>query len=324
MSTPDPGPALDALAVRGHRRGPRWTPVAYGLHYLTQDEPHEDLELAAWQLLMPGHGSFTGLTSARVRGWWLPPLPTGLPVFMALERNDPRPLRHGVLTSRHPRPVPHQTIRGLRCAGAAETLLACARLVGLLDLVVLLDAALHTRACTLEEVEAVLTPRRRGGPMLRQALGLADARSESAWETLLRLLHVVCGVDVEPQHEVLDSHGEFVARADLGVRGTTSIHEYDGSDHLPRKRQVADLRRLRRIAAAGRVRRGYTAEDLIHRPVTILRDADLALGRPHDPGLIRGWYALLAGSLFTPAGTAAFWKRIGGPPGAGSSGGGLH
>ena len=64
--------------------------------------------------------------------------------------------------------------------------------------------------------------------MLRRALALSDGRSESPWESLRRVLHVVCGVPVEPQFVLLDDHGVFVARGDLRISGTTTLHEYDG------------------------------------------------------------------------------------------------
>ena len=116
---------------------------------------------------------------------------------------------------------------------------------------------------------------------------LSDPRSESPWETVLRLFHVVCEAPVEPQREILDETGAFVARADLWVVGTRSIHEYDGGVHLERRQQQADLARARRLSDAGWTRRGYTSHDLLRTPVGILRDVDRALGRPHDPSRLR-------------------------------------
>ena len=86
--------------------------------------------------------------------------------------------------------------------------------------------------------------------MLRRALALADGRSESPWESVLRLLHVSCGVPVVPQHEVYDD-GVLVARGDLWIRGSRMLHEYDSGSHLERQRQRADLRRGRRLANIG-------------------------------------------------------------------------
>ncbi|MDT0183780.1 hypothetical protein Q9S36_26685 [Microbacterium sp. ARD31] len=60
----------------------------------------------------------------------------------------------------------------------------------------------------------------------------------------------------------------------------------------------------------GFVRRGYTAGDVIHRAVSVLEDADRSIGRPHAPTRIRAWHDLLRDSLFTPAGRAAFLRRV--------------
>lgn len=293
-------------AVRGHPRLKAYVREARGVHRRT------DLEtgLHAWQLLMTNTGCFTGLTAALIRGWWLPPLPRALPVFMAMGLADPRPMRTGVLTSRHTRQIDFDDITGLRCAVPAETLLACARWLCVIDMVVLVDCVLHTGAATRAEVQEVIRPRRPGARRLREALALADRRSESPFETLLRLLHVWCGVDVEPQFEVVGPDGVLVAVVDLLVVGTRSAHEFDGDEHEKAPRRVKDRRRDRRLERADYVRRGYTGGDVLLRPVTVLADADRALGRPHDPSRIRPWTAQLRDSLFTPSGRSAFLTRV--------------
>jgi hypothetical protein len=120
----------------------------------------------------------------------------------------------------------------------------------------------------------------------------------------------VLEVEVRPQHEITDAEGVVVARVDLWVCGTTSAHEYDGSDHRLPAQHVKDLRRDRRLDGVHVTRRGYTAGDVLHRPVTVLRDADRAVGRAHDPSRVRAWHDLLKDSLFTPAGQVAFLTRI--------------
>ncbi len=199
---------------------------------------------------------------------------------------------------------------GLRVDPPAAALLACARDVGLLDLVVLLDSALHQGHCTREELADVAANRRRGAPRLRAALAMADARSESAWETMLRILHVVCEIEVVPQLSLYDDRGGLLGRADLWIRGTNAVHEYDGQHHLTRQHQRVDLRRARRLGNEDWVRRGYTAADLLQQSVTILRDADLSLGREHRPSRIRTWHRLLKDSLFTSSGQEQLRARL--------------
>jgi very-short-patch-repair endonuclease len=295
-------------AIRGHRRTVDWTRVSYGLH---RRDGVSDLH--AWQLVLPPTGRFTHLTAAALTGWWLPPFPDGLPVIAAVDRRSTRPVRPGLHVVRTDADTGPQVREGLRVDPPTEVLLSCARDLELLDLCVLTDSALRRGDSTREQISAAAASRRKGTRMLARALDLADERAESPWETILRLLHVTCDIGVEPQHEIRSTEGEFVARADLLVTGTRSIHEYDGEVHLTREQQHADLERGRRLAAAGMVRRGYTSYDVLRRPITILRDADLALGRPHDPSRIREWHRLLATSLLTSSGRHRLMARLAGP-----------
>ena len=103
--------------------------------------------LRAWQLVLPYWSSFTGLTAAQLRGWWLPPLPEDLPLFVASGRAD-RIDRAGLAVCRHDVLPPWELVKGVRVESPAEAVLACARVLGLLDVVVLGDAALHTGDAT--------------------------------------------------------------------------------------------------------------------------------------------------------------------------------
>lgn len=286
----------------GRTRSKEWQRVGHGLHRRVGSEtPYVDLH--AWQQVLPTAGVLSHLSAAQVHGWWLPPLPDELPVFVAMPRSTSRVRRPELLVTRHPTPPASVTIDGLRVTPPAETLASCARDLGVLDLVVLLDAALRAGTSRAEVLAAA--PRRRGSPRLLQALDLADPASESPWESLLRVLHVVCEVPVVSQHEVRDEHGGFVARGDLWVVGSRSLQEYDGGGHLVAGQYADDRRRERRLGDVGWRRNGYTSGDVLHRAVSILRAADEALGRQHDPGRIRAWHDLLKASLFSAAGTRA-------------------
>ena len=267
--------------------------------------------LQTWSLVVPAESAFTHLTAARHLGWWLPPLPADLPVFVAVAEASPRPRRQGLRASRHPTVPSWQVFDGVRTTTAAETLLACARDLELLDMVVLIDAALAAGHCSFDDVARVANSGRRGAPMLRKALRHADSRSESAWETMLRMLHVAADIPVEPQVEISDETGAFLARGDLHILGTRTLHEYDGSHHLDRRNQRDDLRRMRRLSREGWTRHGYTSHEVLHEAVGIVRDGDLALRRPHRPERVRAWHAQLSRSLFSASGTALFRQGIG-------------
>lgn len=266
---------------------------------LVSDLGAEDLvwaRMRAWAERLPDGTVFTGLTAAEAYGLWLPPLAPDRPMEIALP-SGVRVRRPQVDITRHPLPPHSHGIDGIRIATVAETVLAAAVRLELLDLVVLVDGVLHEQGCTREDL-AVVARGRRGGPRVREALALADGRSESPWESLLRVLHVVCGVPVEPQAELFDDAGRFVARADLLITGTGTLQEYDGAVHRDRGQYARDRRRDSRLADAGYVRHGYVAPDVRFRAAMILREADQALGRAYDPTRLDAWYALWRGSLW--------------------------
>jgi very-short-patch-repair endonuclease len=301
---------IDDTIYAGRRPGAGWEQVAHGVHLREDQSADLRSRLMAWQLALPFHTSFTGLTVAQLNGWWLPPLPGDLPLFVASGDND-RIRRSGLDVCRHDVTPRWEFVKGVRITPAAETILACARELELLDVVLIGDAALRAGDVTRDQLHAVARQRRRGSPLLRRAIPLMNGKAESIYEGLLRMLHLVCGVEVEPQVDVIGSHGDVVARGDLILVGTRTLHEYDGEDHLPRARQRRDLRRVRRLMSAGYQRRGFVREDVLFGGMGILRDADAAVGRPHDPARAQAWFALLRDSLFTPSGTQRLRDRLG-------------
>lgn len=302
----------DPEIVIGRRRGLSWVRVTRGVHRRATVADPRLADLLAWQRLLPADAAFAALTAAEHRGWDLPPLPAGLPVCVAMPYGRTAPVRPGRLrTTRHRLPPAYELRQGVRTTTAAETLLTCAPLLSLLDLVVLVDSALRAGDIELIELHLVCRLRRRGIGRLRRAVALADAGAQSVMETLLRVLHEVCDLETETQHVVVDEHGQHLAQADLWLCGTRTLPEYDGALHADRPQQRKDRRRDRRLSAAGWVRNAYTDHDLLLRPISILRDSDAAVGRPHDPSRIRAWVDLFRESAFTEAGRTELARRHG-------------
>jgi hypothetical protein len=295
----------DPTAVRGHLRTRGWRRVTHGIHC-----PASGRDLDGWQLALPPSGRFTHLTAAAEYGWWLPPLPAGLPVVCAIWPHATPPGRPGLLVRRTVAVGETVERGGLTLDAPVDVLINLARDLSLLDVVVVLDAALHAGDCTLDEVRAAARHRRRGAPLLRQAIRLCDGRSESLFESLLRLLHVVGGFAVDPQHVVLDEHGELVARLDLLLVGTTLAPEYDGAHHLSVERQRADLDRIRRLRASGVERQGWTSAEVLRRPRTVLADAERATGRPMRTDALARWGSLLRESCMTATGRDRLARRL--------------
>jgi hypothetical protein len=300
---------LGTRAVRGRVRRTGWSRLAYGLYATTQRSLIE--ELHAWSLVLPPGAAFTHLTAVEVLGWWRP-APVAHPVFAALRVGDPTPHRSGLFVSRHPNRPPTEIYDGVRLTTAAETMLAVARDLGILDLVIIGDSALRLNQCSLAELTEMAAQRRRGAPMLRRIIGMLDRRSESPWESVMRVLHRAAEIEVEPQYELFDQWGRFVARADLRITGTRRLHEYDGAGHRDAAVHLSDLDRDRRIVELGWQRCGFTARQLLRDGASIIASADRLLGRSWDPRPLARWNHLVDDSLYGPAGRAralSNWRR---------------
>lgn len=298
----------DVVIGQVRRRG--WVRVGQGL-YRRDVDPARTLDLLAWQSLLPPSACFTHLTAAVVHGLWLPPLPPGLPTFVSMSDRDHRLRRPEVRVMRHTRPIAFTWLDGVRVATPEEVMLVCARHLSLLDLVVLGDSAIQRGLTSITRLSAAGQRRRWGASRLMRAIGWMDGRSESAWESLLRVLHRASGVPVTPQYVVRDAGGTFVARGDLWIHGSRMLHEYDGAGHREAEEYARGLDRDRRLLDADWHRRAYTAYDLMQRPERILREADDTLGRRHRVDRLDPWLRMQEESLFHPAGQIAFLERLG-------------
>lgn len=300
--------------ISGERPGVGWVRVTRSASRPRDVADMTTAQLHAWSAALGEVPVFTHVTAAHLHGLWLPSLPDGFEDARKVVVQAPagaHPVRRqGLRFLRTDATAPAVLRAGVRCASMPDVLLSLARDLSALDLVVALDSALAARLTTREAVDRAASASRRGAPALRRALRWCDARSESPWETLLREFHRHVGVEVEPQFEVRDEWGAFVARGDLRVVGHRVLHEYDGHHHLEVGRQHADLRRARRLEAAGWVRRGYTAPDLTVRPHEILADLDRSLGRTPDLRRLDGWLAALGESSFSVRGRRRLHDRL--------------
>jgi hypothetical protein len=303
----------------GQVRRSGWVRIGRGL-YRREREPSDGLDLSTWQAILPETGCFTHLTAARAHRMWLPPDPPNLPIFVSMSDREHRIRRPELKVMRHTKPIGSGWVDRARVATPEETLLACARHLSLLDLVVLGDSALHLGLTSTTCLRAASQRRRWGASRLARAVDWMEGRSESAWESLLRVMHRACGVPVVPQFVVRDAAGGFVARGDLWIRGSRMLHEYDGAVHHEAREYARGLDRDRRLLDADWQRRGYTAYDVMARPDRILREADDTLGRRHRVDRLDPCLRMHEESLFHEHGQAAFQQRLG----RGDSGRELH
>ncbi|MCW2770713.1 MAG: hypothetical protein JWR27_2146 [Aeromicrobium sp.] len=265
----------------------------------------------AVSLVLPDDVVFTHLSSARLRGWWLPMTSYDLPLIACSDSDAPHHDRRGVYVRRCGIPPDHRRCLGDVAVASAEwTLVELAEHLALLDLVAVIDSALHLEHTTVDRIRGAMRPGRRGVRVLRRALDLADGRSESWWETMLRLLHELSGVPVDPQQVITNAAGVEVARVDLRIRGTNRVPEYDGSEHRARERHEKDLRRDKMLARQGLERFGYIATEIIHDPELIVRDAEDALELPHVLGRTGLWRSEARLATISATGQAALERRL--------------
>jgi very-short-patch-repair endonuclease len=119
----------------------------------------------------------------------------------------------------------------------------------------------------------------------------------------MRVLHQAAGIHVEPQKEIFDQWGRFVARADLWLVGTRRIHEYDGDGHRDRQTHRNDLARERRLVEIDWQRMGFTAIQLLHEGASIIASTDRLLGRSWGSQL--DWRSDKPSHIPTPSSLAA-------------------
>ncbi|MGY1917125.1 DUF559 domain-containing protein [Blastococcus sp. SYSU DS0973] len=126
-----------------------------------------------------------------------------------------------------------------------------------------------TRADLAEQLARC--PTGRGCARARAVLPVADARSESPMESVLRWLVHDAGLPAPLlQHRVRDPGGRLLGRADLAWPDRKVLVEFDGDVHRDRDVFVADLRRQNRLVAAGWTVLRFTSADLLGRPDQVI------------------------------------------------------
>ena len=309
-------PEKGQAPIRGHVRSVGHDRVSHGLFLPTMEgEDEEHLWhrfLHAWQQVLPESGAFTHVTGARLYRWPLPNLPEQVPVFAAVNRDDPRPRREGLVCSRLTRKSSTRMVDGFPVEEPEEVLLRAARDLGVLDLVPMIDHALRCGDLTEGPMTMILDSGRPGVGVLRAAWELSCAKRESAMESLFGVFHAAMEIPVEPQVDLYDDQGTFIGRADFLVIGTNRIHEYDGADHREKLQHRKDLRRERGQTSSAYVRKGFTLDDLLNHPAVVMHEMDRDLGRPHRNRRLRRWRILVRESLYDEVGRARLlnrWRR---------------
>jgi hypothetical protein len=177
---------------------------------------------------------------------------------------------------------------GLRVTSPIDTWCSLATAMGVDSLVIMGDGIIRRKSplASIEQMQDAVAARKgaRGTPRLRTALGLMRAGTDSARETMLRLLVVRAGFS-EPvvNFPISNGFGAVIAHGDLTWPRERVILEYDGRQHAEDPAQFAvDIRRLDDLMEEGwRVIR--VDRELLRRSAVLLGKLRTALDRDRRP-----------------------------------------
>lgn len=204
-----------------------------------------------------------------------------------------RPSGHGRLRNkladsgeRNLRPDDVTEIEGLRVTTPLRTAWDLGRVRWTDEAISGLDAMFRLEAFTREEFLDGME-RFKGMRWVRtlRAIGpLADGRSESPGESVLRLRCIECHLPTMVPQLTVWRDGGFVARLDLGNERLRFGAEYDGSEwHSTPEQREHDRRRRREVSEAGWLVKPFTSANVFGR----LRDAEQLLRELHKDALAR-------------------------------------
>ncbi|QDO88949.1 hypothetical protein FNH13_11970 [Ornithinimicrobium ciconiae] len=138
------------------------------------------------------------------------------------------------------------SFRGMPVTSALDTFLDLARVLDLVDLVILGDSLVKKDRNTPEDlVSGCESAKGRGCRRAREAAGLVRSGVDSPMETRGRLLRVFSGLpELETDIRFYDEYGRLVRRLDAGDRASRTAVEYDGRHHIEREKNwEADIGR---------------------------------------------------------------------------------
>ncbi len=224
-------------------------------------------------LLACPDGVICGVSAARLHGLAGLPrwTPSELP-HVLLPAGQTRNARRGVRRHSGLREGERTSLAGLPVTSLARTVTDLASPLRLDDLICVLDSALAAGWVPG-------SPPRRGLRKFLAALAEADGRSESALETLLRLLLSRAGLSPEAlQVKVSDGRGRVFARLDMAWPSVLLAVEADGREyHDAPQALYRDRIRANDLELSGWTILRFTWADLLHRPEWIIAQVRRAI-----------------------------------------------
>jgi very-short-patch-repair endonuclease len=164
-----------------------------------------------------------------------------------------------------------------------------ARTTGFMEGVVAADSALHSHAAIKVEFAVVLEScaQWRGVVRARQVIGFADARAESALESVARVRFAQFKIPAPALQANISGPRGFIGRADFCWHDYRTIGEADGAlkyaEH-GRERARAQLARDEKFRDAGWETFHFTWREIYHEPQQAIDRLRRALARRRPKG----------------------------------------
>lgn len=165
--------------------------------------------------------------------------------------------------------APLKRINGRLATAPAWTAVELARTLRRPRALAILDAALHSRTCERDDLTEVVREQagRRGIVSVRELVGYADGRSESAMESETRLVFIDGGLPLpELQYEIVDNRGRRW-RVDFAWPETKLAAEYDSAEwHANPDAFKHDRMKIARLQECGWTSIPIVVEDVRRHP----------------------------------------------------------
>lgn len=251
--------------TRRQLRGARYRRMGAGLYRWAGLQENPLLMLRAVARRLPDGAAFSGRTAAWLHGLDMPPcdpIEVTIPEWVGAGRRAGAIVRRAALGGDE-----IEVRQGLPTTTALRTVVDLGGRDPLAEGVVAADMALHAGLVTTVALQSHVSGHSgaRGIARLRRVIALADAKSESAMETRLRVLLARARLPrPEVQVSIHDKQGRFLGRPDLLYRAHRLAIEYDGGNH--RERLVDDNRRQNGLIGAGFRLLRFTAADVYGTP----------------------------------------------------------
>ncbi|HET6560657.1 MAG TPA: hypothetical protein VFG72_02190 [Marmoricola sp.] len=249
--------------TRGQADGPRWRRSSAGLYLPTSVDPtvssQRIVEAAA---LLPVDGAVTGWAALHLCGaFFLDGQRYGdlgrilLPVPLTVGPGQGRRKREGIRYLED-RVGAVERVYDIPCTPALRATFDEMRLSDdLREAVVAMDMAAAAGLVTLDRMHMFVAGHAgwNGVPLVRQALDLADERSDSPQETRYRLVWELDAGLPRPlvNRPVFDLNGRLLGYPDLLDPVAGLVGEYDGDDHRRAPRHSGDVTREGRLRDVG-------------------------------------------------------------------------